>query len=234
MADFKTLFASNFFTRAQVEILRRLYQAIIDETSGGFTQAAADLLYEPINSVSAHEAAADPHPDYLTEAEADALYAAVGHTHGSTDVWSHAVVGVSQTASPGASETDITGMKFTPAANKSYKVEFNGIWEGSATTSSTGLTMGVAWPTGVTGALAATVISGTTVLQRSATAGATFTGGASNAAIANTPYPVTVTGVLVAGATPSGEFQLRMRTNTVGSHTITIKAGSVLSWREIP
>src|SRR5690606_4833464 len=37
-------------------------------------------------AVATHEAKADPHPVYLTEAEADGLYAAAGHTHGMEDV----------------------------------------------------------------------------------------------------------------------------------------------------
>lgn len=42
-------------------------------------------VYDPINSasgaVTAHEAASNPHPTYLTEAEADALYSDIVHEH---------------------------------------------------------------------------------------------------------------------------------------------------------
>lgn len=42
-------------------------------------------VYDPAGTaaaaVAAHEAAANPHPTYLTEAEADALYADISHTH---------------------------------------------------------------------------------------------------------------------------------------------------------
>jgi hypothetical protein len=37
--------------------------------------------FELAGAVVAHEAAADPHPTYLKQAEADALYAEIGHTH---------------------------------------------------------------------------------------------------------------------------------------------------------
>lgn len=41
---------------------------------------------DPAAAVEAHEQKADPHPVYLTEAEADGLYAAAGHAHGMEDV----------------------------------------------------------------------------------------------------------------------------------------------------
>ena len=46
--------------------------------AGGLTQAEADLLYDPLgaaaDAIAAHEAAVDPHPTYLTQAEGDARY----------------------------------------------------------------------------------------------------------------------------------------------------------------
>ena len=42
------------------------------------TQAEADALYEEIGSVAVHTGEADPHPQYLTQAEADALYDPIG------------------------------------------------------------------------------------------------------------------------------------------------------------
>lgn len=49
---------------------------------------AADLvgLYEPAGAVAAHVAAADPHPQYLTAAEGAAAFAPVVHGHTITDV----------------------------------------------------------------------------------------------------------------------------------------------------
>lgn len=42
------------------------------------TQAEADALYDTIGAVTAHEALSDPHPTYLRLAEADALYDPLG------------------------------------------------------------------------------------------------------------------------------------------------------------
>lgn len=44
-----------------------------------------DHPYESSGAVAAHVAANDPHPAYLKQAEADALYAASGHTHPAGD-----------------------------------------------------------------------------------------------------------------------------------------------------
>jgi hypothetical protein len=209
------------FTRQQADALRLLLGTVTGDPVG--TAAAA---------ITAHEAAIDPHPGYLTETEADALYAPIGVD---TDPWTHVTASVDQTVAPGTTETNITGMAFTPGANKTYQVRFVGAWEASSTSSGQSLYLGVTWPTGVDGALLGTVATGSTSMLRTATAGATFTlSGSANAAIADTPYPVMVEGMLVAGATPSGALQLRMRTNAVGAHTITIKAGSTLSYRELP
>lgn len=54
-------------------------------TPAGIGAAAAGHshsgTYEPAGTVATHEAAADPHPDYLTAAEGNAAYSATGHTH---------------------------------------------------------------------------------------------------------------------------------------------------------
>lgn len=216
------ILSSGAFTRVQADALRALLATI---ASGDPAGTAASL-------VAAHEAEPDPHPDYLTEAEGDAIYAAIDAV---TDPWTHVTLGSNQTVAPGTTETNITGMTFTPAANKTYQVRFVGAWQASSTAAGQSLYLGVTWPTGVSGALAGTVVAGANSMLRSATAGATFTlSGSANAPIADTPYPVMVEGMLVAGATPSGNLQLRMRTNSAGAHTITIKAGSTLSWRELP
>lgn len=55
--------------------------------AGGITPATpADPLYVSMQGlIAAHTAAADPHPAYLTQGEADALYAPAGSTGGVTD-----------------------------------------------------------------------------------------------------------------------------------------------------
>ncbi|NKB37844.1 MAG: hypothetical protein GKR93_11860 [Gammaproteobacteria bacterium] len=43
--------------------------------------ADAQIVYEALGAVSAHEALGDPHSQYLTAAEANALYSVLAHTH---------------------------------------------------------------------------------------------------------------------------------------------------------
>lgn len=50
----------------------------------GITDGATDA--ELAAAIAAHEAAGNPHPDYLTQAEGDAAYAAISHTHAQADV----------------------------------------------------------------------------------------------------------------------------------------------------
>lgn len=218
MADFAKLFASNFFTRAQVDVLRRLYLATL-----------ADVPLD--EAIAAHIAAADPHPGYLTEAEADALYMALG---ASIDPWTNVVL-ASDVTTTGTTVVDITGFAFTPAANKNYEFEANVMWESTSTTTQAGFQPGITWPSGITrGTAGAHVVSGSIAAERSAVGGSNFTTTAVTPAAANSAYPARLWGLLLTGASPSGSVQLRASTNASGSHTLTIRAGSVFRWRETP
>lgn len=57
------------------------HEAEGDPHTGYLTAAEADAAYEALGAVAAHEAAADPHPGYLTPAEGNAAYATSGHNH---------------------------------------------------------------------------------------------------------------------------------------------------------
>lgn len=222
---FKKLFASNFFTRAQVDILRRLY-------AGTLTQADADLLYEALGAVADHEAALNPHPIYLTQAEGDAIYAAIGAI---TDPWTHIVLPTDFAYSSGTTEVDITDLAFTPAASKRYRFEFRGSWSSSTTAANSAPCFGLGWPTGGNNGAANAVIgtsNGSTV--RGAGYGATIGSHSLATPAINTLYPITIDGFVETGASPSGDLKLTVRTLLAGAHVITVKAGSILSWREIP
>jgi len=54
------------------------HKAAADPHPQYLTQAEGDALYDALGAVTTHEAAADPHPQYLTQAEGDALYDALG------------------------------------------------------------------------------------------------------------------------------------------------------------
>lgn len=54
----------------------------------GTTSSTVALGDAPAAAISAHEAADDPHPGYLTQAEGDGRYAALAHQHSAADVTS--------------------------------------------------------------------------------------------------------------------------------------------------
>lgn len=56
---------------------------VVTAQSGDYTaaQVGADPVGTAAAAVTAHEAALDPHPQYLTPAEANALYASISHSH---------------------------------------------------------------------------------------------------------------------------------------------------------
>lgn len=57
------------------------HEAALDPHTAYLTVAEGDAAYEALGAVATHEAALDPHPGYLTSAEGNAAYAAVGHNH---------------------------------------------------------------------------------------------------------------------------------------------------------
>jgi hypothetical protein len=66
-------------TAAQVKALLAIAVADVGGLGSASTQASS--AFEAAGSVAAHAAAADPHPIYLTGAEGNAAYSALGHTH---------------------------------------------------------------------------------------------------------------------------------------------------------
>ena len=83
--------------------------------SGGGTSSAA---------LSAHIAATDPHPQYLTQAEANALYAALGTTSSGTAVTAYATTlaaGIIQLATQAETDAGLVNNKaITPATGTSW------------------------------------------------------------------------------------------------------------------
>lgn len=124
------------------------------------------------------------------------------------------------------------GLAFTPAANKNY--EFVGRLFTRTATASIGPRPGVAWPTGMT--------DGVTLIQQTSSATANvFANGNVNAAVLipvgglpNTTqsYPALIEGMVMAGATPSGDVKFQLASETAGTN-VTIKAGSFLKYRII-
>ena len=75
-------------------------------------------------------------------------------------------------------------------------------------------------------------VSGTTSLISYGSYPTTVLLATGNAPSATASFLGLVEGMLVAGATPSGNLQLQVASRNAGV-AVTIRAGSVLSWREV-
>lgn len=132
-----------------------------------------------------------------------------------------------------ATAVDVTGLAFTPAANKSYVFDGELLTRTAAT--ATGVRPGIAWPTaGVTDGVA-------TVNQPTSATAQVLAFGNFNAALQavgtalpNTTqsWPARLNGTLIMDASPSGSVRVQLASETAGTN-VTIKAGSWLRYREI-
>jgi len=77
--------------------------------------------YEGSGAVATHEAAADPHPTYLTAAEGNAAYATTGHTHAAAnDARLLTFTSTADQAVTGTALVNVTNLAFAVAANSTY------------------------------------------------------------------------------------------------------------------
>lgn len=147
------------------------------------------------------------------------------------DVWTYAKLANDFVTSSGTA-VDITGLAFTPAAGKVY--EFRGNLLLRTATTTVGPRPGIGWPTGTSDGAAKMRT------PSSATADLIAGGNISGAILTAVGGLPTTTGswlgqfegTLVAGASPSGNLQIRLASETAGTN-VTAKAGSWIAWREI-
>lgn len=150
---------------------------------------------------------------------------------GGTDPWTYTKL-ASDFTTTSATAVDVTGLSFTPAANKSY--EFEALLLCRTATTTVGPRPGLAWPTGGTDGVA------DIAMPTSATAQVLVFGNINAALLAavgglpNTTqsYPSQIRGTFIAGASPSGTVKVQLASETAGT-TVTAKAGSFIKWREI-
>lgn len=223
--------------------------------------AAYEPLGASASAVSAHEAAADPHTGYQLESQKGSAngYASLGAgalvptnqlgtgsannttflrgdqtwatPAGGSDPWTKVVLGSDFTTTSNTA-VNVTGLAFAPAANKTYVVEFYLLLR--TNTATVGPRPGLAYPTGLTdaGHFIETPNSATT-------AAFNYSGGATAGSAISTGVPNTTASwlahgkaLLVAGASPSGNFQITLFSESAGT-TVTMKAKSVLLYREV-
>lgn len=145
--------------------------------------------------------------------------------------WQYVING-SDFSTSGTSPASVTGFKFTPAASKTYQIE--GLFILQTANTAQGPAPGWIWPSGLSSG------SGWTFTPNSAVASSqkwsTFSAGeeACNSAglqTANNSYASPFQALMIVGAAPSGDFQIRLRSE--GAATVKMMAGSYLRYREL-
>jgi hypothetical protein len=162
--------------------------------------------------------------DQLNEALAE-LAAAGG------DPWTYIKLGGDFSTTSGTSVA-ITGLAFTPAANKHY--EAYAVLRTRTATTTVGPRPGITWPTGLTDGVAQIVqtSSATANLTTNGNISASLLTAAGGVPNTTASWPALVEISITAGASPSGNVQLTLATETAGT-AVTVKAGSYLKFREI-
>lgn len=200
---------------------------------------------EVTGAVSAHEAAGDPHTGYQRESEKAQPngYASLGAdgkvpaaqlpASGGADPWT-----VVKLASPFSTTSTtpqaVTGLAFAPAAGKIYVV-YGGLLLRASGAALTGPRPGINWPSGLTrqGALMFAPTSATAQVQR-VWGPTTANQNAASTGLPDTSncYLSTFEALIVVGASPSGNFQVTLCSETSGT-AVELAAGSYLMYREI-
>jgi hypothetical protein len=150
-----------------------------------------------------------------------------------SDPWVYVKVVGSDFSTTSATAVDVTGLAFTPAANTDY--EFEALLMIRTATASVNPRAGLAWPTGMTDGVAQ-------IMESQAVTGTPlFAFGNVNAALLiavgalpNTTqsWPVSIKGMIRAGATPSGTVRVQLASETAGT-AVKMMIGSFLRYRII-
>lgn len=166
-------------------------------------------------------------PGGTTFLRADGEFAAPG---GGSDPWTVVKLANDFTVNVTAN-TNVTGLLFTPAAGKTYIV-YGAFLLGTGT-ATVGARPGIAWPTVADGGARVDAPNSlTTAAMR--IWGARTTQNAASTGLADTTnsHYAKLEALIVAGASPSGNFLVTLASETAGT-TVTMKAGSYLMYREI-
>lgn len=130
-----------------------------------------------------------------------------------------------------ATAVSVTGLEFTPAANKRY--EFEATLMLRTATATVGPRPGLAWATGLTDGVARidTPSSGTAATLVLGNIAATLLAAVGGLPNTTGSYPAWVSGIVQAGASPSGTIKIQLASETAATN-VTIKAGSFMKYRE--
>jgi hypothetical protein len=157
--------------------------------------------------------------------------AAVSYTDGAADAWTYIKLGTDATTTS-ATAVSVSGLAFTPAASRNY--EFKALLLLRTATATVGPRPGITWPTGMTDGVVTARASNSATAEAQAHGNKNAAVVAASTGIANNTqsYPGRIDGYLIAGASPSGNLQVTIQSETGGT-TVTVKAGSFLAYREV-
>ena len=150
---------------------------------------------------------------------------------GGSDLWTYVKL-ASDFVTSSSAAVNVTGLAFTPQANKSY--QFDGILYLRTATATVGPRPGLAWPTGATDGVASidTTSSATARLLTNGNINAALLAAVGGLPNTTQSYPGRIEGTLIMGAAPSGTVRVQLASETAGTD-VTMKAGSWLRYREI-
>lgn len=131
-----------------------------------------------------------------------------------------------------ATNTNVTGLFFTPTAGKKYIV-YGGFLLRTAT-ATVGARPGIAWPAGLTDGGAWVDAPNSATAAAMQIWGTIATANAASTGLANTTasHYARLEAMLIVGASPSGNFQVTLASETAATN-VTMKAGSYIMYREI-
>lgn len=150
---------------------------------------------------------------------------------GGSDPWTHVILGTDFSNST-TSNNAVTGLSFTPAANKRYLVEMFLLLRTAAAT--TGPRPGISWPSGLTDGASEVFAPNSNTAFASRLQGALTTQNAASTGLPTTTdsYLATGTAYFITGASPSGSFRVTLASEVAAS-AVTVRAGSFMRYREI-
>ena len=206
-------------------------------------QAALDAKqvagnYEPANAniqahvVSAHAPANAQANADITKAEIEAKLTGVIATHshsGGSDPWTYVALAADFTTTS-STAVNVTGLTLVPSANLRYEIE--GFFMLRTATTTVGPRPGCSWPTGMTDGTVRIDASNSATVMAIGSGNISAEVVALSTGLPNTTasWPATLWATMIAGATPGGSFNIRLRSETAGT-TVTMKAGSWFRWR---
>lgn len=152
-------------------------------------------------------------------------------TLGELELWTYLKLS-SDFSTTNSSGVTVTGMEFAVQPSTTYIVE--GFCSVKSASTTTGVGLGLAWPTGVASGSAAVEVFSSVSTKASATEdfSAAFYTTATSVDAANKSRAASVAATFTTGSSPSGNLSLKLKRNS-GTDVVTVVAGSWLRYRTI-